>query len=168
MLLDPDPSGELGRKLQAHRDVICTRLCARKRTLVHRSLWPDVLAMALSGGDWQTKWLPPTEARLLDVVDAEGTVRVDQALADRADAVLSGCGRTLEARLLVLCTEIADESGRVERHLTSWWSWAAAKGVAPNPDEDAAREHLEAAARALVPKPLLPWWDQPLRHRHPT
>jgi hypothetical protein len=165
--LADDPTSELQRKLLAHRDVICTRLCARKRTLVHRSLWPDVLAMALSGGDWQTKWLPPTEARLLALIDEEGSVRVDEALAERVGAILRSLGKTLETRLLVLGADVATESGSSVRTLTSWWSWAAERGVAPNPDEDEARARLETAARALVPKPLLPWWDQPLRLHRP-
>lgn len=165
LLMAGDPSTELQCGLRSHRDVISIRLVARGQTLVHRDLWPDVLAMALSGGDWQTKWLPPTEARLLALIDEEGSVRVDRALAERVDALHSGLGKILEARLLALCTDVATESGGRVHTLTSWWSWAAEKSVAPNPDEDAARERLEGAARALVPKPLLPWWDQPLRRR---
>ena len=168
LFLAGDPTEELQIRLLSHRDVISTRLCARMRTLVHRSLWPDVLAMALSGGYWQTKWLPPTEARLLALIDEEGSVRVDVALAERVDAVLRNLGKTLEARLLVLGADVVTESGASVRTLTSWWSWAAEKGVAPNPDADAARERLEAAARAVILQPLLPWWDQPLRLRHPS
>lgn len=164
LLLAADAPPELEEPLRTHRDVLTLRLVARSTTHVHRTLWPDLLAIALSGGDWQTKWLPPKEAQLLDVIDAEGEVVVDRALADRVDATLTGLGKVLETRLLVLTVRTTESGARV---LQSWWSWAAAEGVAPNADEDDARRRVEAAARAVVPKPLLPWWDQPLRLHPP-
>ena len=36
-------------RLLAHKDVLAVKLIEGKVTLVHRKLWPDVLAMAVSG-----------------------------------------------------------------------------------------------------------------------
>jgi hypothetical protein len=153
--------------LVARDDVIAVPLDLRNRVHVHARLWPDLLAVAISGADWQMEWLPKKEAALLDLVDAEGLVRIDRAVADRIDAELRGLGRVLESRLLARPTTATNDRGQTIRALESWWLWASEKGVAPNVDEDDARRRLEAAARAVDPSPILPWWKRPVRYRYP-
>jgi len=140
--------------------VLRLKLLVGRPTLVHRNLWPDLLAMALSGADWQVNWLSRHERELLDLVESEGCVTRDVALAERLDAAATNLGNELESRLLVLGRTVRGEGLAVTRTLHSWWTWADEHGVAPAPDEEAARLRLEAVANALGPGAALPW-----RHR---
>lgn len=152
-------------RLLTHRDVLILRLVDGHPTLVHRDLWPDLLAVALSGAPWQMEWLPPKDARLLEVVDEEGVVRLDQALAERLDAAPKNFGRALMARLLVLGAFELEGRGTV-RTLVSWWRWAEEQRVAPAPDEAAARARLETAAKGLAERTRMPWHGRGIRHRY--
>lgn len=152
-------------RLVTHRDVLVVRLLFGKPTLVHRDLWPDVLALALSRGPWQMKFLSPQEERLLELVDAEGEVQMSNELATRIDAAPKHLGKSLEARLLVLGRRVRVGRGGTERVFVSWWHWAFANGVAPNPDEEAARAAIESAADAIAPGARLPWRRRPIRLR---
>lgn len=151
-------------RLLRHRDVLVLRLVHGHPTLVHRDLWPDLLAIAISGSPWQVEWLPPKDARLLEVVDEEGVVRLDQALAERLDASPRHLGKALLARLLVLGTLEPDGRGTA-RTLVSWWRWAEEERVAPTPDEAQALARLEAASRGLSEHYHLPWFRRGIRHR---
>jgi hypothetical protein len=152
-------------RLFGHKDVLAVKLVDGKVTLVHRSLWPDLLAMATCGGPWQVEWLPRREADLLELVEKEGRVVVDPALAERFDAAPKAFGKSLEARLLVLSANVHTESGAHARLLTSWWTWAEEKAVAPEPNEVDARARLEIAAKSLGPRARLPWFDKSVRRR---
>lgn len=156
---------DVTNRLLAHEDLLAVKLVNGKVTLVHRSLWPDVLAMATCGAPWQVEWLPRREADLLDLVEMEGRVVVDADLAEKFDAAPKKFGKSLEARLLVLSTNVHTESGAHARMLTSWWTWAEAKGVAPAPDETDARLRLEIAATTLGPRARLPWTKASIRRR---
>jgi hypothetical protein len=157
----PLPSSRLVQR----RDVLVARLLFGKPTLVHRDLWSDVLALALSRAPWQMKWLSRQEERLLEVVDTEGEVCVDAGLAARIDAAPKHLGRSLEARLLILGKRVPRGRGGTDRVLVSWWHWALANRVAPRPDEEAARAAIESAADAIVPGARLPWRRRPIRLR---
>src|SRR5688572_32322568 len=50
-------------ELTDHPDVLFTKLLARKDTLVHRSLWPDVMAVGSARAAWQMNGLS-SEARI--------------------------------------------------------------------------------------------------------
>ncbi len=156
---------DLSKRLLAHKDVLAVKLVDGKVTLVHRSLWPDVLAMATSGAPWQVEWLSRREAELLELVEEEGRVVVDTELAEKFDAAPKEFGKSLEARLLVLSTNVHTDSGAHARVLTSWWSWAEEKGVAPEPNELDARLRLEIAAKTLGPRARLPWFMASVRRR---
>jgi hypothetical protein len=151
-------------RLLTHRDVLVLRLVDGQPTLVHRDLWPDLLAVALSGAPWQLEWLPPKEARLLEVVEEEGVVRLDQELALRLDAAPKNLGRSLVSRLLVLSSFERLERGTA-RTLVSWWDWAEKKRAAPGPDEAAARARLDAATEGLATFTRMPWHHRSLRRR---
>jgi len=147
--------------LARRADVLIVKLVKAKVTYVHRDLWPDVLAVALSGDAWQMGGMPSRDVRLLDRVDAEGVVQFDQATSESAESD----GKELEARLLVIGGNVHTASGGHERTLTSWAAWAAEHGAAPSEDLVAAYARLDAAAKALGPSASLPWWKKPLRRR---
>lgn len=149
------------QRLARHGDVLVVRLVESQPTLVHRDLWPDLLAVAISGARWQMDWLTPQETRLLELVDAEGVVPVDEALAHRVDAVPKRLGNGLAARLLVRQTWVPGHKDQPMRALASWWRWAEDERVAPSQDEAAARSRLEAASGGA----RLPWHHRALRHR---
>ena len=156
---------EVQGRLLAHRDVLALKLVDGKVTLIHRSLWPDVLAMATCGAPWQVEWLPRREAELLELVENDGRVVIDAALADRFDASPKHFGKSLEARLLVLSANVHTDSGAHARVLTSWWTWAEEKRVAPEPNELDARLRIEIAARTLGAHARLPWFATSVRRR---
>jgi hypothetical protein len=147
----------LGRR----KDVLVVKLVRAKITYVHRDLWPDLLAVALSGDSWQMGHLPARDVRLLERVDTEGVVRFDQ----EAYRLAESNGNELEARLLVIGGIYHTHPGPQIRTLTSWAAWAFEHGAAPSDDLVAAYARLDAAANALGPTASLPWWKRPLRKR---
>src|SRR5262249_29115982 len=62
-------------KLADHPDVLFTKLLYRKDTLVHRSLWPALLAVARAREEWQLRGLSRESRRLLEKLDRGGSVR---------------------------------------------------------------------------------------------
>jgi hypothetical protein len=151
--------------MAARSDVLVLRLVSGKVTYVDRSLWPDVLAVAMARDDWQMRFLPVRESLLLDLVDQKGVVRIDEDLAALLDGQAGDVGRDLESRLLALGGQVHTKSGAHARTLTSWKRWATKHRVKPTPDVAAARARLEVATRALGQGATLPWWKRPLRKR---
>jgi hypothetical protein len=86
-------------ELSDHPDVLFTKLLYRKSTLVHRSLWPAVLAMGSGREPWQLRGLSDDARRLLDRLDGgDGSVRGAGAAV-----------KELEVRLLAMSREIHTE-----------------------------------------------------------
>ena len=56
------------QRLAAHPDVLMVKLVAGKDTLVHRRLWPELLAIALAGEPWQLRGLPAASRLLYEKV----------------------------------------------------------------------------------------------------
>lgn len=123
---------------------LATRLVAKKVTLVHRRLWPELLAIATADELWQRARLSPTARALLRRVERE-------------DVVGSGKdAHTLQERLLVIAFERHTESGKHETILTTFPRWAAREHVTPR--ADAAKAAFETAVVAIGGTPrLLPW-----------
>ena len=134
--------------LSEHPDVLFAKLVLRKVTLVHRSLWPALLAVATSGEPWQSRKLSPPERELLRAVnDSREPIRSSGKLA-----------RELEIRLLAHATQVHTESGRHETALEAWPLWRRRAGVQPLRSAAAGRARLESAAEAIdVPVSVFPW-----------
>jgi hypothetical protein len=137
------------------------KLVAKKSTLVHRRLWPALVAVARSGQAWQTAGLAPGEAELLSRVEREHTVRVDR-LPSTGSAKPAELAKQLELRLLVFATSVHTDSGQHAKLLTSVSDWQASAGVsdAELPSVESAVEALTAPVRAWVGERLaglLPW-----------
>jgi hypothetical protein len=135
-------------ELADHPDVLFTKLLDRKDTLVHRSLWPAMLAVGGARDPWQMRGLSVRARRLFDRLGAEG-------------GPVRGVGapvRELEIRLLVTTQEIHTESGRHARALESWLAWSGRVGCTAIPSVPRARKALEdAAVRLGAPLTSLPW-----------
>ena len=135
-------------ELADHPDVVLTKLIAGKDTLVHRRLWPALVAVGAGGEAWQRERLSPGARGLL-------------AKLDRSKAGIRASGlavKELASRLLVQAAERHTESGRHEIVVHSWTSWARAAGVRGKMSATQGREALEDACRALgAPSSSLPW-----------
>jgi hypothetical protein len=131
-----------------HRDVLLVKLLYRKDTLVHRSLWPALLAVATSREPWQVRGLSSSAKSLLRRVDrSTGPVR---ATGEPVKALRTG--------LLANAREIHTESGRHEMALESWRHWSTRVGVGALPTGPDGRELLDQAALKLGAKlTALPW-----------
>ena len=136
--------------LARHPDAIAIPLISGKVTVVHRRLWPALLAVAEAREPWQTKGLSPKARALLRRVDTAGERQTS------GDAV-----RELERRLLVKTEQIHTERGSHAKVVERWDRWARRASVAPLKDVAAARRAIEEAADALASpravRPTLPW-----------
>jgi hypothetical protein len=126
-------------ELADHPDVLTTKLLYRKDTLIHRSLWPSLLAMAAAREPWQFQRLSRSATSLLRRIDlADGPVRASGAAV-----------KELEMRLLARAYEIHTESGRHAMVLESWQAWSRRVGCRAAPSVPEARHVLEQAATAI-------------------
>lgn len=134
-------------ELADHPDVLITKLLYRKETLVHRSLWPALLAIGQSRQEWQVQGLSVAARDLLARLDRDGLVQAS--------------GRTvkeLEARLLAAAHQVHTASGRHEIALESWHTWSARVGCEALQPLHQARQVIEDAATRLgTPLAALPW-----------
>jgi len=106
------------KELSAHPDVLVVKLIEGKNTLVHRRVWPELVAVAVSGEPWQFDNLSAPARRLYDRVVRDGVVEATGALT-----------LELETRLLVRGEEFHSQSDAHRKHLEDWKRWAAANGV---------------------------------------
>lgn len=135
-------------ELDDHPDVLLAKLLDRKVTLIHRTLWPAFLTVAMDGAAWQLDELSASARLLLTSVnDAKTPIRASGATV-----------RELETRLLVHSEEVHTDSGRHAIELTTWSAWAKNAGTKPIRSITAAKKQLEAAATAISASPMaLPW-----------
>jgi hypothetical protein len=135
-------------ELADHPDVLFAKLLCRKDTLIHRSLWPAVLAVGNARDQWQVQGLSVGAKRLLGRLGTGG-------------GPVRGVGATvkeLERRLLVTTREIHTASGRHEMALESWQAWSRRVGCTATRSVPRARKALEdAAVRLGASLTALPW-----------
>ena len=135
-------------ELADHPNVLFTKLLYRKDTLVHRTLWPAVLAVGSARDKWQEQGLSVDARRLLE--------RLGRGV--RSVRAVGAPVKELERRLLVTTQEIHTESGRHEMALESWKAWSRRVGCTAIKSVPRAREALEeAAVRLGAPLTSLPW-----------
>ena len=135
-------------ELADHPDVLFTKLLHRKDTLIHRSLWPAVLAVASARDQWQVQGLSGEARRLLQRLGRGGSpVRAVGAPV-----------KELETRLLVTTQEIHTDSGRHEMALESWQAWSRRVDCRAMRSVPRGRKALEEATVKLgAPLKALPW-----------
>jgi hypothetical protein len=134
-------------ELAEHPDVLSTKLLRKKDTLVHRRLWPALLAVGRARAGWQTEGLSREAGRLLDRVESGEAVHATGAPV-----------KELEKRLLVTTRQVHTASGRHEIALESWNEWSRRTGCRPLESVPRAKKLLEdAAVRLGAPVEALPW-----------
>jgi hypothetical protein len=133
-------------RLSEHEDVLFTKLLAGKVTLVHRRLWPALLAVARERARWQMLGLSSAARRVLAKAGAGAHDASGKAVQE------------LEARLLVHAEQVHTGSGRHALHVESWDDWARRRRVRSERSSSRARRTLEGAALALgVVRDAIPW-----------
>ncbi len=130
-----------------HPDVLFCKLVAGKVTLVHRRLWPALLAVGTSQEPWQTQGLSREAASLWKRVEKSGSV------------VASGTAvKELERRLLAFTREEHTESGAHRMVVENWSGWVKTARCRPRLSPTEGRNRLEQAVSALgAPLSTLPW-----------
>jgi hypothetical protein len=140
-------------ELADHPDVLSVKLLFGKDTLVHRRLWPALLAAATAGEPWQFKDLSAAGRKLLSTLnETKGAVR------SSGTAV-----KEIEMRLLAHAEQVHTEAGRHEIVLEPWSVWQRRVRVKPLRSQTASRAALgrqrieEAVAAIGAPLSALPW-----------
>ncbi|MGA7846155.1 MAG: hypothetical protein WCB18_03580 [Thermoplasmata archaeon] len=149
----------VGEALESGPDVLLVRLWRAKQTLVHRRLWPALVAVGSSRARWQLDGLSEDGQYLLAQVNEGGVVRND---LPRGYAAFRPALRELEKRLLVLTRSVHTPTGAHALEARSWSDWRK-KVRAPTyrGSVASAQRKLEDAARPLTPgvdpRRLFPW-----------
>lgn len=139
--------------VERHPDVLLAKLLAGKVTLIHRTLWPAVLAVATAREAWQLDGLSPGAVQALASLDEAETSGAEPPTLSRT------VSKELEGRLLAHGESVHTGTGKHVTRLQPWKTWAASASgpLAPSPGVAEARQQLEAAAARLDARPLLPW-----------
>lgn len=127
--------------LEDHSDVLIAKLISAKVTYIHRSLWPQIVAIGRGREAWQMTDLSTEARKLLAAVDrtpVEPRREVRKAASE------------LEARMLVFSAQFHGLSGAHMRRLESWDHWSSRTSNHQNSmTPAAARASLEEAVTSL-------------------
>ena len=129
--------------LSSHANVLVVKLIDGKNTLVHRRVWPQLVAVAAAGEPWQFAGLSQPARRLYERVRREGLVEATGALT-----------LELETRLLVRGEQFHGESGAHSKRLEDWKRWAEAAEVDYSKIDV---EEAKIALQSLCPDARFPW-----------
>jgi L-rhamnose mutarotase len=112
---------------QLEDEALGVKLFDGKMALVHRRLWPEVLAVVTGAGFREPRIaaLSKKARTLFERVERDGPVQgAEKKIADE-----------LEDSLLVQVESVHTEKGRHEKRLTAWKEWAKERGVSARPGE---------------------------------
>jgi hypothetical protein len=155
----------VAENLERSPELLSVPLLRRKSTLVHRRLWPALIAVATGHEKWQMEGLSRAQTVLLRRVERHGHVNVQNestGIPLPRGRTVGDLARSLEHRLLVVGSSVHSASGRHEKVLESWGAWKRARprsfpAMAPR----AARSSFERVAlRSFgpdLPLRLFPW-----------
>ncbi len=164
------PSGSLIYKVLDDLDdeVAWPKLVRGKVTLVHRHLWPALIAVGRSEDAWQTHGMPGEARDLLSRVKEAGFTRTDRLRESGDGRVVGRAVDQLEKRLLVMSTQVHTADGKHARELSTWQRWQQRVGLAGAtlPGVAEAQRAFEAAIASWptgerAAAPLLPWLRAP-------
>jgi hypothetical protein len=131
------------------------KLLNDKVTLVHRRLWPELVAIGQSRSDWQLRGLSTSARKILEQVDRP--LRADELDIDATGKALHDRIAELERKLLVHGYDLHTERGFHVRVLEPWSAWQKeheVKGILPSPST--ATKTFERAIHGWT-KARLPW-----------
>jgi len=146
-----------------HRDVMFTKLISGKVTLVHRRLWPEILAIGTARAPWQMKGLSKSARNLLEMIDEQGSLRIDQIVWPKSVTGKPGeAARELEKKLLIHAGQFHTETGAHAKLVESWEAWAYSIGSPVGTMRlEKAMQKMEERVRKLneqfAAKARLPW-----------
>jgi hypothetical protein len=148
-------------QLEDHPDVMFTKLISGKVTLVHRKLWPEIVAIGTARAPWQMKGLSKPALKLLDLIVEHGSVRTDQLGWPKSEKP-GEAARELEKKLLTHAGQFHTETGAHSKVLESWEAWAKRVGFKAEPMSSVqAKKKMEERVRKMneqfVAKARLPW-----------
>ncbi len=150
-------------RFHAHHDVLTTRLISGKVTFIHRSLWPDFIAIGTSKQDWQITSLSPQARTLLKLVEKRGEIRTDDPSWRGSQAKsIADATRELERKILLHSEEVHTAKGFHAKVLRSWKRWShEVKFTEKHPRVPGAKAKFEGVVQALNKKygadGRLPW-----------
>jgi len=144
------------QEVEAHHDLLSTKLLSGKVTFVHRRLWPALLAVVAANPrePWQTTGLSQGAARWLATLDE--AVSTGAEVTQPSRTVM----KEIEARLLARGESVHTAQGRHETRLEPWTTWAARVGCPWPPALSSADGKLaleQVAASLGPPAPTFPW-----------
>ncbi|HEU4389663.1 MAG TPA: hypothetical protein VFV34_17795 [Blastocatellia bacterium] len=142
----------ISERLVEHPDVLFVKLILGKVTLVHRRLWPAIVAVASSRERWQVRGLSNHAATILRIADRSGRITAQEIReALKVDSKTAGDGiRELERLLLIHSESVHTDKGAHQKVVTNWNCWLEVSGATVktvSPVE--GKSILEAAARSL-------------------
>jgi hypothetical protein len=138
--------------LEEDLGVLLVKLVSKKETFVHRSLWPQLFAVATSRDDWQTARLSARARALLEKVESYGAIRLDELGRGFDRKALSRAARELEEKLLVHGDQVHTEKGAHAKLLSSWTERAKNLNVSfAGIDVSDARAAFEARTEGRLP-----------------
>jgi hypothetical protein len=138
----------VAQRLGDHPDVLTLKLISGKVTFVWRSIWNEVVSIALGREEWQYAGLNEAACYLKKLVDRDTTVRLDRLKEwpfVEKPFWPGGSANELEERLLVHVTSEHTETGKHSKVLQTWENWAAKACFSFNNliDPGVARTRLE-------------------------
>src|SRR3972149_11442712 len=138
--------------LEEDLGVLRVKLVSKKETFVHRSLWPQLFAVAPSREDWQTAGLSARARALLEKVESYGAIRLDELGRGFDRKGLSRAARGREEKLLVRRDQEPTEKGAHAKLLSSWTERAKNLNVSfAGIDVSDARALFEARTEGRLP-----------------
>jgi hypothetical protein len=150
-------------QFEDHADVMFTKLISGKVTLVHRKLWPEILAIGTARGPWQIKDLSKSARHLLKMIDDTGSFRTDQLIWPKSATVKPGAAaRELEKKLLIHTGEFHTVSGAHAKLLETWKTWSRRSGFPVGAmQSETAMQKMDERVRKMneqfEAKARLPW-----------
>lgn len=142
-------------------EVALPKLVRGKVTLMHRTLWPALIAIGRAEDTWQTRGLPREARELLTRVADAGSARTDRLREAGNGPAIGRAVEQLERRLLVMSAQVHTAEGKHARELSTWQRWQQRVGLAGAalPPLEAARARVEELVAGWDPggAPLLPW-----------
>jgi hypothetical protein len=131
------------------------KLVNEKVTLVHRRLWPALVAIGQSRAPWQLRGLSAASRKILDQV--ERPIRADELDVEVSGKALHDLIGELERKLIVHGYDLHTERGFHVRVLEPWSTWQREHGLDEElPPPAAATAAFERAIEGW-PKVRLPW-----------
>jgi hypothetical protein len=167
------PKGALIYEALGQLESVATwvKLVAGKDTLVHRRLWPALIAAARSGQAWQHEGLKHDAEFVLELVKNSGKLRSDELELPAGARKIGTIVTDLERRLLVRSDQEHTESGYHVRIVEPWSAWQKRVLIdeVALPKSEAAIEVLTAPVRQWVENDalngLLPWFGTHKKRR---